>query len=94
MRTNQYVGALFTLDVVILAPVDHTREHVLHALRAHYAEHQRPASIKTLAKMTHRRTRTVIGAVQEPAAAGLAQRLGRQGKQSVMPLLDGQVERR
>jgi hypothetical protein len=37
--------------------------------------------------MTHRRTQTVIEAVQDLVAAGLAQRLGRQGKQGVVPVV-------
>jgi predicted transcriptional regulator len=61
---------------------------LLDALWAHYAEHQRPAAIKAIAERTHRRTHTVIDAVQDLVAAGLAQRLGRQGKQGVVPLLD------
>jgi hypothetical protein len=79
--------------MVIPAPVDHVREQVLDALRAYYAEHGRPASIKALAQMTHRRTLTVIDAVQELVVAGLVQRLGRQGKQGVVALLGKQSER-
>jgi hypothetical protein len=36
----------------------------------------------------------MIEALQDLVTAGLAQRLGRQGKQGVMPLLDEQGQRR
>lgn len=87
MRSNQYAGAPFTLDIVIPAPVDHIREQVFDVLLGYYAEHRRPTSIKTLAKTTHRSTRIVIEAVQELMTEGLDQRLGRQGKQGVVPLI-------
>jgi hypothetical protein len=58
---------------------------VLDALRAYYAEHGRPASIKTLVRLTHRRTQTVIDAVQDLVAAGLAQQVGQQGRRGVVP---------
>jgi hypothetical protein len=88
MRKNQYMGAPFSLDMVIPAPVDHTREQVLDALRACYAEYRRPASINALAQMTHRCTRTVMEAVQDLVAAGMARRLGRSGKLGVIPMVE------
>jgi hypothetical protein len=82
---TQRGGQSFTLEADLPAPEDNVREQVLDALRAYYVEHGRPVSIKTLAGKTHRRTQTVIDAVQDLVAAGMAQRLGQHGKCGVIP---------
>ncbi len=67
---------------------------MLAALRAPYAEYQRPDSIKVLARVTRRRTQAVVADVQDVVGEDSVQRLGQQDKRGVVPLLGEAGEHR